>query len=356
MMVDLRGRRLGPSLTKIFVSIAIIFVLSHAAFGHARLVQSQPKANENLTTLPQVIELWFSESLESGLNTIEVTDDNGKRVDNGDVRLADGNKKATVNLLQLAPGRYTVRWRALSADQHPMRGTFTFTIAQSAVATAPTSRPAQTVTPSPMPHAEMPGSTSGDTISWSQTLVRWLSYVGMLVLFGGFAFKLLVLIPALRNASGATENQLLIVGSKRILACNWIGGILLLVTSILALILQASEVLAGSYNTWAHIPQPSALWLTPYGRTLALKLFLVLLMLSLGAVNNYHYGKRASRLANKRHPDTSSRLLEGSFLRSLSSEAALGIVVLLVTAVLVFLTPARNHPAMDQGAATAGNR
>jgi hypothetical protein len=41
--------------------------------------------------------------------------------------------------------------------------------------------------------------------------------------------------------------------------------------------------------------------------------------------------------------------LERGFYRSVVLEASLGIIVLLVTAVLVFLTPARNHPAMESG-------
>ncbi|HKO60630.1 MAG TPA: hypothetical protein VJV03_05680, partial [Pyrinomonadaceae bacterium] len=39
--------------------------------------------------------------------------------------------------------------------------------------------------------------------------------------------------------------------------------------------------------------------------------------------------------------------VESTFYKSVAFEALLGVLVLLVTAVLVFLTPARNHPAMD---------
>lgn len=108
-------------------------------------------------------------------------------------------------------------------------------------------------------------------------------------------------------------------------------------------------VLAGLYNAWTHIPGLKAIWTTPYGKTLALKLLVVGVMLLLGALNNFHFGKRAARLvyAQKTNSDVSSLpSLERSFRRSVALEAGLGVVVLLVTAVLVFLTPARSYPAM----------
>lgn len=71
-------------------------------------------------------------------------------------------------------------------------------------------------------------------------------------------------------------------------------------------------------------------------------------MLLLGAIHNFHFGKRIAGLAQtdgdlggEEHVTTPRR-----FLRSVGFEAALGVVVLLVTAILVFMTPARNHPAM----------
>lgn len=108
--------------------------------------------------------------------------------------------------------------------------------------------------------------------------------------------------------------------------------------------------LAGLYNTWAHVPSLNALWATPYGKTLTLKLVLVLVMVVLGGVNNFYFGRRSARLgeAHKTNSDKKSLArLEQGFRRSVVFEAALGVAVLLVTAVLVFLTPAKNHPAMS---------
>ena len=47
------------------------------------------------------------------------------------------------------------------------------------------------------------------------------------------------------------------------------------------------------------------------------------------------------------------RKLERGFGRSVFVEAIIGVAVLLVTAILVFLTPAREHPLMNETKPTA---
>ena len=490
------------------LAILLLAFLPVAALGHAKLVRSEPKPKETLAALPKLVELWFSEGLESGLNTIEVKDQTGKRVDRGEVTLGEGNKKAQVELGELTPGLYTVRWKALSADQHAMRGSFIFTVSASSPTPPPVSASSDhspNISPTATPHnqdqmSSMSGAEdSGDQIFWGHTLARWVSYISMMLLFGGFAFRSLVLIPALRRALDRAERtEAGRAGVGRILRLLWLGVVLLAVTSVVALVLQASDVfdksfakalslsllsqvlatgygpswilqvgaltaivvilllltkgsnrhpereqsalwwaglvagvvlliapswtghamvsvkhfrlavitdwlhllaggfwvgglfhlalawpyalskisdrnrpvavhhlirsftrtampsvalmvLAGLYNTWAHVPSLKALWLTPYGQALSVKLLLVLLMLLLGAINNYHFGKRAARLAQKQESldSDSASPSERSFYRSVAFEASLGVVVLLVTAVLVFLPPSRNHPAMD---------
>jgi len=109
-------------------------------------------------------------------------------------------------------------------------------------------------------------------------------------------------------------------------------------------------VLAGLYNTWVHVPSFSGFWLTPYGKTLLLKLLFVGLMLLLGGLNNFHFGKRLARLARMQREaenDAKRVKLERGFARSVVVEAAIGVAVLLVTSALVFMTPARSHPAMS---------
>ena len=113
-------------------------------------------------------------------------------------------------------------------------------------------------------------------------------------------------------------------------------------------------VFAGLYNTWVHVDSFGALWVTAYGRTLLLKLLLVVLMLVLGGINNFHFGTKAARLSESQEGEEVSQehsKLETGFSRSVILEAALGVAVLLVTAILVFQTPARSHPIMTSSKA-----
>ena len=480
---------------------ALLLVAATPVFGlaHAKLIRSQPKAKETISQPPKLIELWFTEALEPGLNTIEVKDQQGNRVDRGQVTLSEGNKKAQTELGELKPGVYTVVWKSLSADQHAIRGRFAFTVAASSTSASPTPGTAQpAITTTPMPEMS-PEEDQGEQISSVQVVVRWLTYLAMMTLFGGFAFRLLVLAPSLRRAlDGEQRNKAVAASERRALTLSWISVVLLVVTSVIALVIQASAVLdtsltqtlspsilmrvlatgyggswilqivslvaiavvlllltrtlkrqpagehsalwwigllagaallvapswtghavasakdfrlavftdwlhllaggfwvgglfhlaltlsaalsvvskpqgviaahhfikrftriaipsvvllvlAGLYNTWAHVPNLRSFWITPYGKTLSLKLALVGVMLLLGGINNFHFGKRAARLLKAQKAASGAELakLERGFRRSVAFEAGLGVVVLLVTAVLVFLTPARNHPAMS---------
>jgi len=57
--------------------------------------------------------------------------------------------------------------------------------------------------------------------------------------------------------------------------------------SFLAGISLAGVLLTGAYNYWLEVASVSALWATPYGNILAIKLLLVLVLIILGASNRY---------------------------------------------------------------------
>ena len=104
-------------------------------------------------------------------------------------------------------------------------------------------------------------------------------------------------------------------------------------------------VITGVYNSWMHVDGFGKLWSTSYGKTLSLKVLLVLPMLILGGVNTFVIHPRASRLiANENTDSERSAALDRNFSRSVRIEAWLGVAVLLVASILVFQQPAREHP------------
>lgn len=512
--------RSALALTLLLAPACLYLILPPPASAHAKLARSSPKSNESLAQPPQLVELWFTEGLNEGFNTIEVKDQQGRRVDRGEVALAEGGKKAQVELEELGAGAYTVNWKVVSEDDHTIRGKFTFKVTAPAAGGAAVSAgadPSGTAPPSTgqpavvMPEPEVAAGDAEETpITWVDSVIRWLSYLAMMTLFGSFATRPLVIGQALRDARGEDEAR----GEKAAAAANrrtitllraslvllfpmlvaslvfqasaaggvgtwealttpsllgsvltrtgfgsawlvavlaaaalavlvfylaraikllpsgdhtpwwwaglagsawllvapsltghamaaagehhfavvsdwlhlagsgfWVGGLFHLALAMPPALAQLAPAqrthalgrviklftrvaipsvvvlsLAGFYNSWIHLGSFGALWSTSYGRTLLVKLLLILPMLALGALNGFRFGPRAGRLAVAGGDDDATRAgLERDFTRSVKIEAALGALVLLVAAFLVFVTPSRND-AMKMTAASPPGR
>ncbi len=118
---------------------------------HATLLSSTPAANSHLSTAPETIRLVFSEEIVPEMSRISLVGADGTTVlltvttDPHDVHTLVGKVGA------IASGAYTVSWRILSADGHPVDGKFAFSIdaaappnSDSAFAPTPTEE-AQTI-------------------------------------------------------------------------------------------------------------------------------------------------------------------------------------------------------------------
>jgi methionine-rich copper-binding protein CopC len=105
------------------------FLATPEVLAHAKLIRSQPLAFEALAMAPAEVKLWFNERLEDEFNSIEVTDADGRRVENGISRVNPQDRtNLVVQLGKLSPGSYVIRWRILSLDGHPARGRFIFSV------------------------------------------------------------------------------------------------------------------------------------------------------------------------------------------------------------------------------------
>jgi copper transport protein len=93
---------------------------------HATLLRSSPAANSRLAQPPDTIRLVFSEPVVPRLSQISLIDSAGNARqlpvagDPRNVRILVGPVGA------ITRGQYTVSWRILSADGHPIVGTFSF--------------------------------------------------------------------------------------------------------------------------------------------------------------------------------------------------------------------------------------
>lgn len=96
---------------------------------HLELTKSVPAKDTALAASPAEIRLWFSQATELSISRIQLTAADGTEVELGEVASAPENALVAAVLSPLDAGTYEVAWRTSSGDGHPIRGTFTFTVA-----------------------------------------------------------------------------------------------------------------------------------------------------------------------------------------------------------------------------------
>ncbi len=139
------------------------------ASAHDELVSTEPAADAVLEASPPAVALEFSEDVlavsASFVPTVILSGPSGE-VALGDPAV-DGKRVSAAVPEALAPGAYSVIWRVVSADGHPVSGTFAFSVSEaaptpSASPASPTAEPTPTTTPTTAVVAPRP-STSPTT-------------------------------------------------------------------------------------------------------------------------------------------------------------------------------------------------
>ena len=150
--------------------------LAPAASAHDAFTGSTPKSGSTLTTAPTSVTVSFEEPpLAAGL-AVAVTAPDKSLVSSGDPVLTGSDVTVALEPLT-ASGAYTVAWRVVADDGHPVTGTFGFTLALGASAT-PSATATTTVTPAL-------AATSSSAAADSSSALPWvLGGVAVLVLVG----------------------------------------------------------------------------------------------------------------------------------------------------------------------------
>lgn len=96
------------------------------AWAHASLVSSTPAAGERFDERPAAVGLEFSEAMSTPAYVV-VTAPDGQRADEGEVRVED--RDVVVDLADGdGEGTYSVAFRVVSVDGHPVTGRFSFVV------------------------------------------------------------------------------------------------------------------------------------------------------------------------------------------------------------------------------------
>jgi methionine-rich copper-binding protein CopC len=160
-------------------TVAAVAVPATPAWAHARLARASPADGATVTGTPRQVQLVFDAPVQPGFATVAVTAPGGAQVQRGDPQIRGA---AVVQPLRPAPmaGRYTVAYRVVSADGHPVTRELTFVYAPPGGAAA-ASTPAEG-SPPPMAAATRPEQGgAGDWVSDHAGHVA----AGLIVVLGG---------------------------------------------------------------------------------------------------------------------------------------------------------------------------
>lgn len=97
--------------------------------AHAIVVRtSPPQDGEGQANIGKV-DVWYDAGIRDSLAALAVVSESGERVDKKDAAIDSADPAhVSVSVAPLTPGKYTVRYRALSADGHMVSGAWEFQV------------------------------------------------------------------------------------------------------------------------------------------------------------------------------------------------------------------------------------
>lgn len=184
-MRSIRRHLLSLLLGSLFFAAAALGLAGPAA-AHDAAESSSPADGASLPAPPEQVSVTYNNNPLGIGASFSIKDAAGTEWADGAVEIVDN--VASQKLRAGAPaGAYTVSWRVVSADSHPIEGTFGFTAAGAAAGSAPATGPTAAATVPGMGTAE-PGVTaepsvpagSGEPFQWSIVIFA-AAAVGLLV-------------------------------------------------------------------------------------------------------------------------------------------------------------------------------
>jgi methionine-rich copper-binding protein CopC len=127
------------------------------AQAHDALASTSPAEGQTITTNPGKVSITLNNPPNTqlkGSNIIKVIAPDGHTVSTGDISVDGATLSIAADIDH--PGKHTVQWRAVSADGHPIDGSYTFTYAAEGETHSEAATPATSA-------ASAPATTAGQT-------------------------------------------------------------------------------------------------------------------------------------------------------------------------------------------------
>ncbi|ULT56828.1 copper resistance protein CopC [Neobacillus drentensis] len=230
----------------IAVLYLFLFIYPSFASAHAYIIKSTPYENEIVNQAPQKVMIQFDETIQPSFHSIEVFDSEGKRMDQKNGGIDPKNPSIIESSLDenLPDGTYSVQWRVVSSDGHPVEGVIPFQIGNGDTS---------------QDHSDNRNESKGYLPKWDLIMIRWFQYVSNACFVGILFFYLFVL-----NKELVQDRKVNHTFSKIIK----LSFITLVLSISLSLPLQATIESGLSWNKALSIPVLSEmLSYTQFGKT-----------------------------------------------------------------------------------------
>jgi copper transport protein len=233
------------------LALAVLGGLAARAQAHATLESTTPERGAALERAPGEVVLRFSEPVEIAFGAVQVFDAGGAQVAEGDAHHPGGDGSAVAVRLprNLPDGGYTVTFRVVSADSHPVSGGFTFGI--GAGAAAPAAGVAELLS----------GQEAGDVTAVAFSAVRAVQYGAITLGIGVLAVLLAAWLPALRSSAAWAAGAAAFHGrAELLLLAAAAAGV---ASALLGLGLQTA--VAGGTSLWSAVGDVGTILETRFG-------------------------------------------------------------------------------------------
>lgn len=165
-------------VTAVLVAAAFVLFPAAGAQAHDELLSHTPEDGTTVETMPEELTLTFSNVPVALGSVVQIQDSSGTDWADGEVEITDTEVSQSIKA-DAPAGEYSVVWRVVSSDAHPIEGSFTFTVESGAEATegasagASAGTEAGAGTPEPIETQENPAdepagvTVAGQTVPWS---------------------------------------------------------------------------------------------------------------------------------------------------------------------------------------------
>ncbi len=200
---------LRAGIVTVVCALLGVLVGAGSAAAHAVLISSDPEQGAVVATAPTTVSLTFSEPVAVAAEGIRIFGPDGAQLDTGRAAALGRASTVGVGLRSGAQrGTYTVAWRVMSADSHPVAGGFTFSVGH----------------PSAHRAAGTAQSSGSAAVGVIYGIVRAAAFASFALLVGSIAFVLLCWPGAIARGD-----------VRRIMLIGWAG---LLAATMVSLLLQ----------------------------------------------------------------------------------------------------------------------